>query len=192
MDRQYFCCARPLGHSNYHLEKSKLTNLGAKLGINLKLGISLCVWLYIYVSREQIWDCSDPDYLYFFYKNVFRLELQAMCMCIHSIYAQVLMERGALSLCSIASKRTLDSDHPLLRIYIICFMLVMKEKWGRGEGAGREGRSRQGEGEGGRHLFHPEMRTEILVTIYYIITNTRHFLKTDSRHQITTKASVEL
>lgn len=148
MDRQYFCCARPLGHSNYHLEKSKLTNLGAKLGINLKLGISLCVWLYIYVSREQIWDCSDPDYLYFFYKNLFRLELQAMCMCIHSIYAQVLMERGALSLCSIASKRTLDSDHPLLRIYIVCFMLVMKEKWGRGGESGERGEKQTGRGGG--------------------------------------------
>lgn len=81
---------------------------------------SVSVSDYIFTSAENKSEIAQiPTIFISSIKNVFRLELQAMCMCIHSIYAQVLMERGALSLCSIASKRTLDSDHPLLRIYIV-------------------------------------------------------------------------
>lgn len=111
---------------------------------------SVSVSDYIFTSAENKSEIAQiPTIFISSIKNVFRLELQAMCMCIHSIYAQVLMERGALSLCSIASKRTLDSDHPLLRIYIVWFMLVMKEKWGRAGGSGERGEKQTGR-RGGR------------------------------------------
>lgn len=54
-----------------------------------------------------------------------------------------------------------------------------------GKGGGGGCRERQEE-EGSKDMFHPDMRTEILDTIHYTITNTKHFLKTDSHHQIIT------
>lgn len=52
--------------------------------------MSLCLIIYL-LHREQISDCSDPEYLFL----LLRMNLDwnyKQLVCIHSIYAQVLME----------------------------------------------------------------------------------------------------